>query len=477
VVGSSRSKRIQPFALLAGALLGASSCAGPPSPAPPALPAATVAARSTQGADAGASRAPARTGSCVLSAPKRTSTPWHEVGFADELHGMTWVVARASERRAVLLHLAESGQLSDIALPSWPAAVTEQGPELLRMLSVAPAPHWWTVDVSHPDSPTVESAADGPELPAPWPPTAFAADASRALVAIYAESAAGSGPGGRTALYEVPSGRRRSPVAPLLASAASCHAGRCVALVSPNAQPKTRQLVRIEDGGWSLLEGLGELPCEMVAPPVTWRRDSTWYVVWADPKILHAVAVDLEAATLQRDERALPVEGCPIMQLFPGIDRAGVLVSTSSPAGRTFFPVTASDSLRGLRIAEPEPLPVLPHHSLALARLETALAAVGYDSDQMLDGTGLRGPDGVQRELARWRFAGQAGLLRRSPDGSWALGEASPLPFDGQSGIGSPRVRAQPLTRGGYFGVLLTSSAQSFEPMDAWLLLRQPCPP
>ena len=469
--------RIQPFALLAGVLLGASSCAAPPSPAATALPTATVAAGSAQVPDAGVSRAPERAASCALPAPKRTPTPWHELGFADDLHGMTWVVARESEQRAVLLHVGATGQLSDLPLPSWPAAVTEQGPDMLRMLSVTPSLRWWTVDVSHPDSPTVGSATDGPELPAPWPPTAFAADSSRALVAIYAEPVAGSGPGGRSALYEVPSGRRRSPVAPLLASAAACHAGRCVALVSPNAQPKTQQLVRIEDGGWSLLESLGELPCTMVERPVTWRRDAIWYVVWADPKTLHAVAVDLEAATSQRDERALPVEGCPRMQLFPGIDRAGVLVSSTSPMGTTFFPVTASDSVRGLRIAEPEPLPTLPHHSLALARLEAAVAAVSYDSDQMLDGTGLRSPNGVQRELARWRFAGQAGVLRRSPDRSWALGELSTLPFDGDSGIGSPHVRPQPLTRDGYFGTLFTSSAQSFDPMDAWLLLRQPCPP
>ena len=380
----------------------------------------------------------------------------HTAVHVADLNGQRWLVGlegHGKDERAVLLYLDASGRVITTALPAWTERVAVQPPYTLRFLVTAPEPKWWTVDVSNPDAPVVAEPKPVVDLSPGRFPKAFAADATRAVIALYEENPSDAGPRyvGRTALFEVPSGKRLSPDFPTTAWAAECMSGRCFAVASPNPTEVT-QLVELTAAEQRVVTTFAS-----VGAP--FRQGSTWFLIDCGPATTSFFALALGDGSLRRGVLDVPAESCHSLGPLRLGDRAGLAWRTRDGLEA----VLIDESLRAQQL----PLGRVVHGQRRVAPVSDGLVVADFESRHGM----VHSPQDrkIRRYFRVWEFAGRAGFIPKNGRGFRELSDVVTLPHDGEEGKFTSGYQAELLTRGAHASVLVLGDS------SVALRLREPC--
>lgn len=377
--------------------------------------------------------------------------------FVGELADQRWFVARAGRgdgERALLLSLDLGGRVVSTPLPEWTERVSLVPPHTLRFLVTEGSPKWWTVDVSNPDSPAVGAPTPVVDLVPGRFPKAFAADATRAVVTLYEANPSDAGPGyvGRTALFEVPSGKRLSADVPMTAWLATCHGGRCFAVASPNTAARA-ELVELTPSGSKVLASLTQ-----ARPPL--RIGNHWVIADCTDAGTKLHALELATGAIRPGHLDLSADSCLRTADFAG----GSGLFWRGRDGLEAVTLDAALQSHALWLGD------TLHSQQEVATLSDGFVVVDYASRSGM----MHSPS--DREIRRyfwvWAFSGRAGFVPRAGGRSRApLSDTVRLPHDGEEGTLSQGYGAHVLARGALATAIVVGEK------SAALRLRAPCTP
>lgn len=368
--------------------------------------------------------------------------------------GKRWLVARADDGGALLLHLGRAGELLRTPLPRWTEHVSAETPERLRLLAADEPPVWWTVDLRDPDAPQVATPT-----PVKLPPghlKGFASDGARALVAMY--SRAGDGWQGETSLLRVPDGQRVGVAAPATTWIAACARGRCYGWASANAGGG-RVLLALDDTGPRTLSELGPGDCTGAA---SWHDGERWIVAWSEGVGVGLSAVDLVDGTV-RGGVITTTKACPELAHLVIAGRHGLVVGPV--ADQRWTPIDAD-----LSAGPPEPLPPAQHRQRLLASGEPGVLVAEWTTTRTRVDNGVD-PGGHHEWQDETWFRGDHGLLMPGAN-PWSYKNHGPLPGDGEVAPFGAGPDLLFLTRPGHAGLLVLGSGDE----ASYLRLYGTCP-
>jgi hypothetical protein len=399
-------------------------------------------------ADAGA---PERA-SCSVAAGQSEPVALGSIVHVADLAGQRWFVGGRQGNEGSLVHLDTNGHVVTQQLPAWSEHVSAIEPATLRFLVTTDAPRWWTVNVHDPDAPAMGEPVPVSDLAPGRYPKGFAADESRAVISMYDENPSDAGPRyvGRTALYEVPSGKRLSPELSLTAWAAECSAGRCFALASPNDASDQVELVEIAAAGERRVSPLTH-------PGATFRDGATWLVLDCAPAGGVVIAVALADGKIRRKLLDVPAEQCQRLRPVWLGHGSGLVARTVDGVDL----LTVDHELR----ATTTHLAAVKYWTQDYAPVSDGLLVVDYDNRTAM----VHSPTDrkIRRYFSVWEFVGRAGFARGG-----ALSDVTRLPHDGENGRFTRGYQAVALSRGAHATALVVGWNDSVA-----VRLREPCSP